>query len=129
MQVPGYSRAFYDDFVAALIRIDAPTGCWIWMGPMEQGPILSERGHQSVRRIVWEHWREPLPPWRRLKPTCGNTRCVNPAHMTHGGMAPAVAPREPERDRILDRAISRLEAMNARDAAHGYSSFSDRSDR
>ena len=127
MQVPGDAHTFYDDVVADLIRVDEPTGCWVWMGPMEKGPILSVRSHESVRRIVWERWREPLPPWRRLSATCSNPRCVNPAHMTHGGMAPAVAAPEPARDRILERAIARLEAMNARDAARGYSSFSDRS--
>jgi hypothetical protein len=119
----------YTAVIADRIRCDERTGCWLWQGPLLPTPVVSRHSRLSVRRLLWERLREPLPADVQLRRRCAERKCVNPAHMTRaepGAAMPFVpAAAEAEPDRLLDRAIARLAAWDAADAPWGYRAFHD----
>jgi hypothetical protein len=66
-----------------------PDACWRWLGchagkgnPMVGGED-TRGGGKPVRRYLWEAQNgRPVPAGRAASVTCGNNRCVNPAHLT-----------------------------------------------
>lgn len=75
----------------AIVRLrasyeESADGCWIWRGKCggrSNAAIFAYRGtYVSARRAVYEVEREvELTPAVKLYETCGDKRCVNPAHM------------------------------------------------
>ncbi len=67
--------------------------CWPWLGHMAQGrwPVIrwdQARPFTSVRRIMWRlTYGDPVP--QRIWTTCGNPRCLNPAHLSDGKPNPS----------------------------------------
>lgn len=70
-------------------RIDrtSPDGCWIWTGavagapPHKQGVMLWGGRQEYVSRILYEMEHGAIPYGRYVTHTCGNSLCVNPAHL------------------------------------------------
>lgn len=83
-RVPGLTAKRMDK-VLALIDKDGPGGCWLFSGSLggRSVPRVSVRNkNMSVTRVVWAlEGGEELLPGDALRRTCGNVRCVNPAHM------------------------------------------------
>ena len=89
----GYQRGVrmsrYSD--RAMARVGAkftrggPDECWIWhgyVGVTSKAQIKIDGRQLSGRRIIWEvENNEELPREMNLIGTCGNPRCVNPAHV------------------------------------------------
>ncbi len=100
-----------DDDLRALVaaRVKVEGGCWLWQGSAAQVrrkgydrrrvvrgvklrraapayPLLKTGGKAyNVRRLVYRLWG-CKPPLRRatVRATCGNSLCVNPAHLVRG---------------------------------------------
>lgn len=59
-------------------------GCWLWVGEFALDvPILRICGKQcSAAGVAWTTFAElPLPVEGELTSACGETACVNPAHL------------------------------------------------
>lgn len=74
----------------ARCTIDPVTGCWAWTGRHWQGghpalPLAGGNGSVSLQialAVILTGQR--LPEGRAYLPTCGNVRCLNPAHRREG---------------------------------------------
>jgi hypothetical protein len=61
-----------------------PEACWPWLGALSRGkPTISIKPSTvSPRKLVWELVHGERPPMgRHVEVTCGNTLCLNPAHL------------------------------------------------
>lgn len=69
-----------------LDRLEDVDGHWIWTGRTSDGGygLIDDGGHDgvtlSVHRVVWEHFRGPIPDGLELDhlDSCLRTRCCNP---------------------------------------------------
>jgi hypothetical protein len=73
----------------AKVEPDLETGCWNWTARVSRTgcPLIwvHEKDNEvSAARVIYEHRVAPLFPGQRLTHTCGNRKCVNPAHMKPG---------------------------------------------
>ncbi len=60
----------------------SPDGCWRWERPDGRyGRIWHEGRMASAHRLVYELVMGPIPEGLTLDHLCGNTKCVNPAHL------------------------------------------------
>lgn len=74
--------------IAVKIRVDAETGCWLWIGYIDGGgygevhwPPGSQKKHRA-HRLVWELLKGPIPNGMVLDhSSCGVHACVNPTHL------------------------------------------------
>jgi hypothetical protein len=62
--------------------------CWEWKGacngvghPKVAWMNEDGRTHKSARRVVWTIVRGELPDTKLVTVSCGNIRCLNPAHL------------------------------------------------
>lgn len=66
-------------------RCDEVADCWLWKNATTQGgyPIVKVRGCgcRFVRRVVLDLLGRPAMPRQPVVTTCGEKRCVNPAHL------------------------------------------------
>lgn len=63
-------------------HVDKARGCWLWMASTRPGGTgqYRHRGRmQAAHRVAWE-LTYGSPPQGFLRSTCGNQRCVKPAH-------------------------------------------------
>jgi hypothetical protein len=62
-----------------------PAECWLWTGSFggKGGPMISaNKGSISARRVIWMAANgETVPDNRHVVTTCGEQKCVNPAHL------------------------------------------------
>lgn len=65
------------------ICFEALTGCWLWTG-------ATLKGHGQIRikwkcyythRLVYEHFKGPIPPELEIDHLCRNRACCNPDHL------------------------------------------------
>src|SRR5438445_4296974 len=60
-----------------------PTGCWEWPGGLIRG--YGQSGQTSprglVHRVVYEHFRGPVPEGLELDHLCRNRKCANFEHL------------------------------------------------
>lgn len=79
-----------DDLIAGHAWNPTDSGCWIWTGPTNRRgqPIVSVDGEGAlVHRVAYrcrlkgQRLHGDLRPNVPLVPTCGDHRCVNPAHL------------------------------------------------
>lgn len=66
------------------VRMGAHDECWPWTGAFSRGkPTLSIKPTTiSPRKLVWELTHGVRPDdGRHVEVTCGNTHCLNPAHL------------------------------------------------
>jgi len=57
--------------------------CWEWQRHINSAnvPQINYMGQpQPARRLAWELANGPVPSGKSIKYTCGNFRCINPAH-------------------------------------------------
>lgn len=121
--------------VRRYVRIDEPSGCWLWTGPIADGVgCLEVCGTDWLaHRLAWflEHQRHPGDI---LVHTCGVALCVNPAHLsetTHkarvsaaidaGRFDPMAVSRhshKPRQRKLTDDAIRDIRAGADTDAAY-----------
>jgi hypothetical protein len=76
---------------SARIMPEPNSGCWFWMGQINQhgyGRIrLADKRTQVVHRFAFETDREPVPAGMQLDHLCRVRCCCNPDHLeivTHG---------------------------------------------
>jgi len=69
----------------AKIQKADPDACWPWLGATNLSNYGRIRGEDGVEipahYAVWWETHGPLPPYHRLRHTCGNRACCNPAHL------------------------------------------------
>lgn len=67
--------------------VDAESGCWNWIGPLESGGYgrLKIAGKfRRASRVVWEVYRGEIPASLCVLHRCDNPRCVNTDHLYLG---------------------------------------------
>jgi hypothetical protein len=52
-------------------------GCW----PYPDATFPIGANDMPVQRFAWEAVRGPISKWDAVRATCGNDRCVRPAHL------------------------------------------------
>ncbi len=63
------------------------SGCWLWIGTLNERPHGSYGALSIKNRPVGAHraaytaWRGPIPSGLEVDHKCRNTQCVNPAHL------------------------------------------------
>lgn len=70
--------------------VDPETGCCVWQGQSEYCTVTADRKTYKGHRLVWETILGQLPLGVDLHHVCGNTRCLNVAHLEpllHGSHA------------------------------------------
>lgn len=77
-----------EEQVLRLHHKDPATGCWIFLGDLNQGygqvTAFTEAGRQTTlraHRVMYEHLVGPIPEGHQLHHKCRNKRCVNPDHL------------------------------------------------
>jgi hypothetical protein len=86
-----------------LMFVDRRTGCWMWLGSTNRAgygtlprqlllasPIGGPMSHKEpprscARRMMAAFYDKRPPSGTNMRFTCGNTRCVNPAHCAEPG--------------------------------------------
>lgn len=65
--------------ISSRMRVDADTGCWLWIGYTHRGyaQIHSRRGH----RVTYELFVGAIPEGLEIDHLCANVGCINPAHL------------------------------------------------
>lgn len=74
-------------------------GCWSWTkhsGTDRVGQIFVDGQAEPAHRIAYRTFRGAPPSGKVLRHTCGNSKCVNPAHLKPGSQA------ENNRDTVKD---------------------------
>lgn len=83
-RVPGLTEKRLDK-ILALVDKDGPGGCWLWggcLGGYTVPRVMIAGRYESVARLMWAVAEgEELVKGEVLVRTCGEVRCVNPAHM------------------------------------------------
>jgi hypothetical protein len=76
-------RPLHDVFKMIDMRGGDVNQCWPWQGAMSPHPIFCWNAKRlQARRVVWA-LRNAIHPDNapRITTTCGNERCLNPAHL------------------------------------------------
>jgi hypothetical protein len=84
-------RPLHERVLSRIIK-DDKTGCWNWQGskagPMGYGQIqrsLTTTGGARLNvythRVMYEAYREPIPPGMTIDHLCRNVLCCNPDHL------------------------------------------------
>lgn len=74
------------DRIMKKIRKD-PSGCWIWTGSVDgfdYGSVFLDGKVRRPHRLVYEHYKGPIPPRHYICHTCDIPRCCNPEHLWAG---------------------------------------------
>lgn len=69
--------------VLGRLQIDPVTNCHIWTGTRRgfYGSVRWNGKSRAVHRIVWEHFRSPVPEGMQMDHTCGAKLCCNVDHL------------------------------------------------
>lgn len=96
---PSVEKSFFKSVRDRINECQVPR-CWILKDPADKGSIYlprqffyDRRGRRvQIRQALFQvTYREPAPIGRTIQMACGNTRCVNPAHMKVAGWEPSWA--------------------------------------
>lgn len=71
--------------VWAKVQMGDHSACWPWAGTLTRNKPTMAIGDTTIspRKLVWEMtFGARPPPGRHVEVTCGNTHCLNPAHLT-----------------------------------------------
>lgn len=98
--LPGYTNFLNEDEITLIIQgfwakvLKRPNGCWDWMGAFNSiinsatggvgdfTPLHRLTWSRQPRRVAWTLVTHMSPPFPPLISECGNSRCVNPDHMS-----------------------------------------------
>lgn len=71
------------DYLKRHSRLAETTGCWLWVGLKDKGVGMAFRSSQklSARKLSWETHYGHVPELMRVKHTCDEKSCINPAHL------------------------------------------------
>jgi hypothetical protein len=81
-----HRRQPLEERIWSKIEPEPNSGCWIWIGyrqPDGYGQV-GTGGHEGVgraHRVVYEHYRGPIPSGLQLDHLCRMRWCVNPWHL------------------------------------------------
>jgi hypothetical protein len=80
------SRATIRERFAARIEKAGPDECWLWKlkpGHAGYGVLSVGKGNNPIlaHRVAWELAHGPIPEGLRVRQSCGNRLCCNPAHL------------------------------------------------
>lgn len=67
-----------------LIEYCPTTGCWLWMGTLNKGgygSVSVKMKRRLAHRVMYEHYRGPIPKPLVLDHLCRTPVCVNPDHL------------------------------------------------
>jgi hypothetical protein len=69
--------------VLSRYAVDPETGCWLWLGNINQGYGRCKIANRTTvaHRVFYEHHVGPIPPGTELDHLCRMRSCVNPAHL------------------------------------------------
>ena len=74
--------------IAAKIRVDPATGCWLWTGAIAKDgygtcnwPPVKRGTSWRAHRLVWTLLKGPIPPGMPLDHRCHVLACVFPGHL------------------------------------------------
>lgn len=71
-----------DIYTKIMARIAQEGNCWQWQGATSMDGLPQYgRKKLSVRRFLYERDHGPLKRGKAINMTCGNSQCVNLAHM------------------------------------------------
>ncbi len=62
-------------------------GCWLWLDDIDKQRILLYGTRTSVKELVYEAFKGPIPDGKIVIQSCQITDCVNPAHLLLVGRA------------------------------------------
>lgn len=57
------------------------SGCWIWLGALNDTGYGRFRAHGTAHRKVWEYYNGKIPSKTVVRHSCGTRVCVNPSHL------------------------------------------------
>jgi hypothetical protein len=73
----------------AKIEVDAGTGCWNWVGYLDEGygrttcfELFGDRRPRGTHVVMYVLFKEPVEAGFHLHHQCENPRCCNPEHLT-----------------------------------------------
>lgn len=89
------------------VRIDASSGCWMWLGGVTGSGYGATKygntGAYSVHRLAWERQHGDIPPGMHIDHICRVRLCINPNHLR------VVTPKQ----NVLENSVG-ITARNAR---------------
>jgi len=91
----------------SFVDVRGPNDCWLWTGTTTRYPIYYQNNKQYyAHRLICEHYHGDMSGLvtRHL---CGNSRCVNPAHLKPGTQS------ENERDKVLHGTSNKGKKFNS----------------
>jgi hypothetical protein len=92
----GVSRDLLRERIEMKRRIDHETGCHVWTGTRHSNgaPRMRVRGslHDTRRVVFYVITGSLLSDGARLRSTCGDSACLNPAHVSITEAVPIACP-------------------------------------
>lgn len=103
----GQKRRNTIEDVLSRIVINQKTGCHIWTGPKTwngYGQVRFNNRWSMVHRVIWEHFRGPIPEGMQIDHLCAVEPCCNVEHLR------VVTPQE----NVLANTCNSIGAQNSR---------------
>lgn len=84
---PGLGPRPVEKTLQMLVPDRPSNGCWVWRGHSDAkgyGRVSRKGKQRQAHRVIYEHFKGPIPDDLILRHTCDNPPCVNPSHLLTG---------------------------------------------